>query len=473
MRTWLAQYEAGTLGESKRGKHSKRVSAMDSREFREELKNYVTSHATTKGQPNLTGGDICRYLEEVILPRYPKYPQTVSQPTVCAWLKVLEIQWGRPPTGKFDGHDLPETVERRRAFKEEYEEYRAQAHSKTPNGADVDTIADVKLRANIPMGGIAPVQGDIYLLYYHDETTFAAYDCQSRQYYGPGMTCGPGTGKGQGPKVMLSAFVSEEDGLQELHKGVNFPASVGAKARSSLLQLTVGKKDGKTGGYFDSPQFLAQLQHAMDIHDANYPGFIAVFVLDNSPVHRKKADDALNVNRMNAGPGGKVPDIRSTSWRGEPQEIGRRGLRAVLRGRGMLRPGMTLDEMREALGACEDFANEKSMAEQAVEARGHRVLFLPKFHCEFNPIEHCWRRMKDYTRKHCDRTIGGLRRRINQALKLITAETVRKDARLCRTEMRLAAAPDAPPRNLRSHPRPTLVPRALKRAGRTGPKRLE
>ena len=37
-----------------------------------------------------------------------------------------------------------------------------------------------------------------------------------------------------------------------------------------------------------------------------------------------------------------------------------------------------------------DFSAVKSILEDACEARGVEVLFLPKLHCELNPIEMCW-----------------------------------------------------------------------------------
>jgi hypothetical protein len=37
-----------------------------------------------------------------------------------------------------------------------------------------------------------------------------------------------------------------------------------------------------------------------------------------------------------------------------------------------------------------DFVNIKSILEMEAHARGHLVLFLPKFHCELNFIEQCW-----------------------------------------------------------------------------------
>ena len=35
----------------------------------------------------------------------------------------------------------------------------------------------------------------------------------------------------------------------------------------------------------------------------------------------------------------------------------------------------------------DDFANQPSMLETLIKGRGHECIFLPKFHCELNPIE--------------------------------------------------------------------------------------
>ncbi|KAF8496041.1 hypothetical protein JB92DRAFT_3126295 [Gautieria morchelliformis] len=42
----------------------------------------------------------------------------------------------------------------------------------------------------------------------------------------------------------------------------------------------------------------------------------------------------------------------------------------------------------------EDFANKKSMLQHYIEGRGHICMFLPKFHCELNPIKMVWGFMK-------------------------------------------------------------------------------
>lgn len=37
-----------------------------------------------------------------------------------------------------------------------------------------------------------------------------------------------------------------------------------------------------------------------------------------------------------------------------------------------------------------DFTDVETLLEAAYRARGYRAIFLPKFHCELNPIEQCW-----------------------------------------------------------------------------------
>jgi len=46
--------------------------------------------------------------------------------------------------------------------------------------------------------------------------------------------------------------------------------------------------------------------------------------------------------------------------------------------------------MYRVLSLQEDFANKKPMLQHYIEGRGHVCMFLPKFHCELNPIEMLW-----------------------------------------------------------------------------------
>ena len=51
-------------------------------------------------------------------------------------------------------------------------------------------------------------------------------------------------------------------------------------------------------------------------------------------------------------------------------------------------------------------------------------IFLPKFHCELNPIERYWAQAKRYTRAHTNYTIQKLRTNVPVALDSVTVENI-------------------------------------------------
>ena len=53
-------------------------------------------------------------------------------------------------------------------------------------------------------------------------------------------------------------------------------------------------------------------------------------------------------------------------------------------------------------------------------------MFIPKFHCEINPIECVWCSAKQYTRACCDYTFQGLEQTIKKALDSVNVEMIRK-----------------------------------------------
>ncbi|EKM78048.1 hypothetical protein AGABI1DRAFT_42629, partial [Agaricus bisporus var. burnettii JB137-S8] len=50
--------------------------------------------------------------------------------------------------------------------------------------------------------------------------------------------------------------------------------------------------------------------------------------------------------------------------------------------------------MQRVLSLQEDFQNEKPLLQLIIEQAGHKCLFLPKYHCELNPIEMVWAQTK-------------------------------------------------------------------------------
>jgi len=55
--------------------------------------------------------------------------------------------------------------------------------------------------------------------------------------------------------------------------------------------------------------------------------------------------------------------------------------------------------MQRLLSLQDDFRSEKPLLQLIIEGAGHTCLFLPKFHCELNPIELVWGQAK--RRKFC------------------------------------------------------------------------
>ena len=53
-------------------------------------------------------------------------------------------------------------------------------------------------------------------------------------------------------------------------------------------------------------------------------------------------------------------------------------------------------------------------------------LFLPKFHCELNPIERCWCHAKKYTRGHCNGSIIRLRKIVPEGLATVNRELIHR-----------------------------------------------
>jgi hypothetical protein len=50
--------------------------------------------------------------------------------------------------------------------------------------------------------------------------------------------------------------------------------------------------------------------------------------------------------------------------------------------------------MQRVLSLQPDFVAEKPLLQVIIEKAGHKCLFLPKFHCELNPIEMVWGQAK-------------------------------------------------------------------------------
>jgi len=166
--------------------------------------------------------------------------------------------------------------------------------------------------------------------------------------------------------------------------------------------------------WWDQAQLLTQVNKAIPIFEEAHPECVALFVFDQSSAHASLAPDALRAFDMNKGNGGKQRKQKDTTipmnnpchrFCGKPQKLTTetgeaKGLQQTLEER-----GFTLDKKMkskcspvcvfESEGCCmarllskqDDFRLQKSLLEETITGRGHLCTFLPKFHCELNPIE--------------------------------------------------------------------------------------
>ncbi|CAK5269391.1 unnamed protein product, partial [Mycena citricolor] len=69
-----------------------------------------------------------------------------------------------------------------------------------------------------------------------------------------------------------------------------------------------------------------------------------------------------------------------------------------------------------------DFLAEKPLFQVIIEKEGHKCFFLPKFHCELNPIEMVWGQAKQYFRQFSDGTFPKAKTLVPEALNQVTGQ---------------------------------------------------
>ena len=110
-------------------------------------------------------------------------------------------------------------------------------------------------------------------------------------------------------------------------------------------------------------------------------------------------------------------------------------MKMVLEERKIDTEGMVAADMRLVLSGHNDFKYEKTALEHLMADQGQRCYYIPKFHCELNPIERVWGAAKQYTRCHCDYSFPGLEQIVPIGLASVELNTIRKYFRKCREYM--------------------------------------
>ncbi len=319
---------------SERGhSHTSPSSLIHDEAFRLAARTFVREHAYIKGEPNLTVSTFADWV-------HTTYRSKIHVETARRWL--LELGFSRVHHQKgvyFDGHDRSDVVKYRNEFLAKME--------------DLDTRT-ISFDGNTPQleEGQRPL-----IRVVHDGSTFHA-NCDQSFFWGDDST-NVLRQKSLGAAIMVSDFVDEVSG---------FVRDGNDEAR---LYLETQKE-----GYFNNDHLLHQVERTIDIFERVHPEAQGIFLFDNAPSHKKLADDALNVDKMNVHPGGMQPAMRSTTWEGQTQTMvypdgTQKGMKAILEERGIDTRKMKAPDMRAKLRTYPDFHNATTLLEDLVQSRGH------------------------------------------------------------------------------------------------------
>ena len=435
IRNWHSDFaEHGEIPENKQGRYQRDGIIWSSEDLNKSAAKYIRENCNIKGQPNLTCGGFCSWVNEDLLPNSclaPGFPRKTSIETARQWMHHLGFEVLSAKKGAyFDGHEPDDVIEARHEFIKKMIEvgYLHPDQAPTPE-------AQRAFPATIPLPPMESREKTVVI--FHDESTFSANDDQTVQWgvRGEGML----RPKSKGSGIMVSDFVDEHIGYLALTDSQYAMASERDITITQSARRTLEYGESR-GGYWTCDKFMMQMEVAVKIADIRYPksdGWKVIWVFDQSSCHTAMAEDALIVSKMNVKPGGNQPKMRDTTWNGKEQRMVYslglpKGMRQVLKERGYNADKMNADEMRNILSNHDDFKSEKPRLILYIEDKGHTALFLPKFHPELNPIERVWCQGKRYAKAHCKYNIVSLRKNIDPSLDVVTLENIKKFNRKAR-----------------------------------------
>ena len=413
----------GKLTLSRQGKYERHCVYHDE-DLNRKAREWVRENAFKKGEPNMNAAGFCEFVNNKLLPSSylpPYFPRLISLRTAIRWLRHLGFKPRSHKKGVYiDGHEREDVVKHRVEYLKVMEELR-KTHKPPPQCADEEPRVRVE----------EDEEKKTLVLLYHDESIYNTNEGQSWMWAEDDHPALLPKTKGSG--IMVADFIDEHNGYLQLTPEEH--AANPSLPQSARAFLEYG---AEREGYWTGERFMAQVKNACDIAEVKYPPsqHTLVFIFDQSSCHTKYDDQALLAKNILVKDGGPRR-VRDTVWAGNVQEMvlpdGRaKGLRTVLTERGINPQRMKADDMRIVLSQHDDFRNEKAAVQQYVEGRGHKSYFLPKFHCEMNPIERVWGQSKRYCRAYTNFTLVKLRQILNPALESVSTELIRKYFRKAR-----------------------------------------
>ncbi|KIL70111.1 hypothetical protein M378DRAFT_96383, partial [Amanita muscaria Koide BX008] len=376
--------------ECRGGTHKSRTLLADER-----VKKAASDWLNVQTAGNVTPKRFQEALNATIIPALLiNLKNPLSERTAQRWL--LKLGWRMTVLRKgvyMDGHERVDVVEyRQKVFLPLMEEYeRRMAKYEGPDLKRVPPTLQLGEKEIIPN--------------FQDESCLTVNEYKSRTWLRDDQTILQK--KGRGRLIHVSDFINPETG-RLLHRKDD--GTIIDEARKTIYPGANGD------AWWDAPQLLAQVEHAIKVFEKAHPGCVSLFLFDQSSAHASLPPDALKAFEMNKGDGGKqriqhdtiIPETNPCpEHRGKFQKMthtdGRpKGLQRVLEERGFdvkklkakCSPVCPIENtnccMARLLSQQDDFKHQESILEVLIRKSGHECIFLPKFHCELNPIEMYW-----------------------------------------------------------------------------------
>ncbi|KAF8458748.1 hypothetical protein BDZ91DRAFT_800171 [Kalaharituber pfeilii] len=270
-----------------RGKYAKVSSWLNDEGVLLAIREYITSVGEKLTSHGLAQAITAYLKEEDIVNGADKLENSISERTARTWLNKLGFQWKDVRKGVYiDGHEREDVVA-----------YRQKVF--LPALQKLEGLRQWDEKGNIIPSAI-PAGEKEKIFVTHDESTFNANDGKRQMWIKDNAQ--PLRKKGRGKGIMVSEFLTPRGRLA-------VPPNISAEGlprRQATEFLEYGQDNYWTGE--------KMVQHVVDvaipIFERAFPGCQAVFLFDNASNHAAFAPDALVVNEMNLGPGGKQPILR-------------------------------------------------------------------------------------------------------------------------------------------------------------------
>jgi hypothetical protein len=378
----------------------------------------------------------------------PELQTKISLKTSHRWMLLLGFKYGKWKKGVYiDGHERGDVVSYRKKFLERFANYRKRTIEY--DGEDMSRVFGPQQEPGRPL-----------IVIYHDESTYYANDDGGYGWFESERP--PLRKKGQGLSLMVSDFICSCHGFLP---GVR-----------ELLEAGENRE-----GYWTSDHLVEQLKcKALPIFAEYHPNCDLLFIFDNSSNHAALPEDARVASRMNLNAGGGNVPIMRNGWfidrngnrvvqemfyldDSDPDNIVAvpKGIKMILkernlwpRGRFNLSCKLVADHKddgsccaRKLMSIQPDFLENNTKLTDCAETFSNSrddlevlIDFLPKFHCELNPIELCWSESKRHVRKECDYTFEGLKEHVPKSFEHIDILHIRKYYRMIYRYMDLYSA---------------------------------